>query len=76
MPTNYSAAIALLRRDAAAMASCRPLVHEPVDTFIRASQFHSEARLSKLRPAANLRPAIEKRRALFQEGRADHPRIA
>ena len=43
-----------------------------VDTFIRASQFHSEARLSKLRPAANLRPAIEKRRALFQEGHADH----
>ncbi len=42
------------------------------DTFIRASQFHSEARLSKLRPAANLRPAIEKRRALFQEGHADH----
>ena len=37
-----------------------------------ASQFHSEARLSKLRPAANLRPAIEKRRALFQEGHADH----
>jgi asparagine synthase (glutamine-hydrolysing) len=43
-----------------------------VDTFIRAPQFHSDARLSKLRPAANLRPAIEKRRALFQEGRADH----
>ena len=31
-----------------------------------------EARLSKLRPAANLRPAIEKRRALFQEGHGDH----
>ena len=47
-------------------------MREPVDTFIRASQFHPEARLSQLRPAANLRPAIEKRRALFQEGRADH----
>jgi asparagine synthase (glutamine-hydrolysing) len=47
-------------------------VHELVDTFIRASLFHSETRLSKLRPAANLRPAIEKRRALFQEGCADH----
>jgi asparagine synthase (glutamine-hydrolysing) len=46
--------------------------HDPVDAFIRTSQFHSEARLSKLRPAAHLRPAIEKRRALFQEGRADH----
>ncbi len=57
---------------AAANGSCRPRVHDPVDTFIRASQFHSEARLSKLRPAANLRPAIEKRRALFQEGHADH----
>ena len=42
------------------------------DTFIRASQFHSEARLARLRPAANLRPALEKRRALFAEGHADH----
>ena len=41
------------------------------DTFIRASQFHSEARLVRLRPAANLRPALEKRRALFEEGHAD-----
>ena len=56
----------------AANGSCRPGVNDPVDTFIRASQFHPEARLSKLRPAANLRPAIEKRRALFEEGRADH----
>jgi asparagine synthase (glutamine-hydrolysing) len=55
-----------------ANGSCRPGVTDPVDTFIRASQFHSEARLSKLRPAANLRPALEKRRALFQEGHADH----
>lgn len=46
--------------------------NDPVDTFIRATQFHSEGRLSKLRPAANLRPAIDKRRALFQVGRADH----
>ena len=44
--------------------------HAP-ETFIRASQFHSDARLSKLRPAANLAPAIEKRRALLQEGDAD-----
>ena len=57
---------------AAADASCQPRTQEPVETFIRASQFHPEARLSKLRPGANLRPAIEKRRALFQEGRADH----
>ena len=53
---------------AAANGSCRPHGQEPVDAFIRASQFHSEPRLSKLRPAANLRPAIEKRRALFAGG--------
>lgn len=41
------------------------------DTFIRATQFHSEARLARLRPGANLQPAIEKRRALFREGGAD-----
>ena len=57
---------------AAANGSCPPRVHELADAFIRASQFHSEARLSKLRPSANLKPAIEKRRALFQEGHADH----
>lgn len=45
---------------------------QTADAFIRASQFHSEARLSKLRPAANLRPALEKRHALFEEGHADH----
>ncbi len=52
--------------------SYRPGLNDPVDTFIRASQFHPEARLSKLRPTANLRQAVEKRRALFHEGRADH----
>ena len=46
--------------------------HDAVETFIRATAFHSEARLAKLRPEADLRPAIEKRRALFQEGRSDH----
>jgi asparagine synthase (glutamine-hydrolysing) len=49
-----------------------PGVNDPIGAFIRASQFHSEARLSKVRPAADLRTAIEKRRALFEEGRADH----
>ena len=42
------------------------------DAFIRATQFHSEARLSKLRPEANLGPALEKRHALFQDGGAGH----
>ncbi len=55
-----------------ANGSPRPGVNDPVDAFIRSSQFHSEARLSKLRPAADLRPALEKRRALFEEGQADH----
>ena len=55
-----------------ANGSCRPGVNDPIDMFIGASQFHSEARLAKLRPSANLRPALEKRRALFQEGHADH----
>jgi asparagine synthase (glutamine-hydrolysing) len=47
-------------------------VSDPIDAFIRATQFHPEVRLSKLRPAANLRTAIEQRRALFEEGGADH----
>jgi asparagine synthase (glutamine-hydrolysing) len=65
VPTSSSAL-------AAASGSGRSRVDQAVDAFIRASQFHPEARLAKLRPAANLGPAIEKRRALFQEGRADH----
>ena len=44
---------------------------DPVDTFIRASQFHSESRVVKLRPGANLLPAMERRRALFEAGTAD-----
>jgi asparagine synthase (glutamine-hydrolysing) len=50
----------------------RPGEYDPVDAFIRTTAFHPEARLAKLRPEADLRPAIEKRRALFQEGRSDH----
>jgi asparagine synthase (glutamine-hydrolysing) len=42
------------------------------DAFIRATRFHTDARLRKLRPDADLQPALEKRRALFDEGRADH----
>lgn len=47
-------------------------VSDPVDAFIRATAFHSQARLTKLRPQADLGPAIEKRRAIFAEGSADH----
>lgn len=43
-----------------------------VGAFIRATQFHSEGRLSKLRPSADLRQAIDKRHAIFEEGRVDH----
>ena len=50
----------------------RPRHDDPVDRFIRSSQFHSEARLSKLRPESNLRQAVEERRALFREGSGDH----
>jgi asparagine synthase (glutamine-hydrolysing) len=57
---------------AAADGLRQPGRSDAVDAFIRASQFHSEARLSKLRPAADLARAIETRRALFQEGHADH----
>lgn len=53
-------------------ADLEPAVGDRVDAFIRATQFHPDHRLAKLRPAADLRPAIEKRRALFDEGRADH----
>jgi len=42
------------------------------ESFIRASLFHSQARLSKLRPEADLEPAMEKRRSLFGEGTGDH----
>jgi asparagine synthase (glutamine-hydrolysing) len=41
------------------------------ETYIHGTQFHSEARLAKLRPDADLRPALDKRRALFREGQAD-----
>ena len=56
----------------AASGAPRPGAPDPVDGFIRATAFHSEARLATLRPSADLGPAIEKRRAVFGEGRADH----
>ena len=45
---------------------------DPAGAFIRATAFHSEVRLRKLRRDADLRPALDKRRALFEEGRGDH----
>ena len=49
----------------------RRAVDADAGAFIRATQFHSEARLARLRPGANLQPAIDKRHALMMEGRAD-----
>jgi asparagine synthase (glutamine-hydrolysing) len=60
------------RFTAAAVDAPRTGVSDPVDAFIRATAFHSQARLMKLRPQADLGPAIEKRRAIFAEGSADH----
>jgi asparagine synthase (glutamine-hydrolysing) len=45
---------------------------ESANAFVRKTAFHSEARLARVRPAADLRPAIEKRLALFHDGHADH----
>ena len=45
---------------------------DQVDAFIRTTAFHSEARLARIRPAADFAPAVEKRRAIFHEGGADH----
>ncbi len=41
------------------------------EALVCATQFHSEARLAKLKPGADLRAAIDKRRAMFLEGQAD-----
>jgi len=43
-----------------------------VETFIRSTQFQPASKLAKLRPSANLAPAVARRAALFHEGRGDH----
>lgn len=45
---------------------------DPVETFIRTTQFQPTAKLEALRPGADLAPALARRAALFAEGRADH----
>jgi asparagine synthase (glutamine-hydrolysing) len=65
--TRFTAALA-----AEGPAEARRPTADRVDTFIRATAFHSEARLAKLRPEADLRPALESRRVIFEEGRSDH----
>jgi len=43
-----------------------------VDAFIRATQFQPEVKLARLRPGANLAPALARRAAIFGEGGGDH----
>lgn len=45
---------------------------DPVEAFIRASQFLPDSKLAKLRPGASLAPAIDRRGAIFREGASDH----
>ena len=45
---------------------------QPADAFVRATQLQPASKLARLRPDANLAPALERRVALFNEGRSDH----
>jgi asparagine synthase (glutamine-hydrolysing) len=45
---------------------------QTVETFIRATQFQPESKLARMRPGADLAPAIARRTALFREGGGDH----
>ena len=45
---------------------------DPVDTFIAASSFQRPEEVVRIRPNANLMPALDRRRALFAEGQSDH----
>ena len=44
----------------------------PADSFIMASLFQQPAGLNELRPGANFESVLDRRRALFDEGRSDH----
>ena len=45
---------------------------DPVDTFIMASLFQRPEQVARVRPQAELAPAMARRREIFSEGRADH----
>lgn len=45
---------------------------DPADAFIMASLFQRPEQVARVRPEADLSHAMERRRALFGEGRADH----
>lgn len=44
----------------------------PMERFIQATQFQPASKLSRLRPGANLEPALARRAAIFNEGGGDH----
>jgi asparagine synthase (glutamine-hydrolysing) len=45
---------------------------DAADAFVRTTQLQPSAKLARLRPDADLRPALARRRALFMEGESDH----
>jgi asparagine synthase (glutamine-hydrolysing) len=44
----------------------------PVEAFIQATQFQPASKLARLRPGADLAPALARRSAIFHEGGGDH----
>jgi asparagine synthase (glutamine-hydrolysing) len=45
---------------------------KPVDAVIRATQFQPASKLARMRPGADLAPALARRAAIFAEGHGDH----
>jgi asparagine synthase (glutamine-hydrolysing) len=45
--------------------------HESADAFIRTTQFQPSSKLARLRPGADLGPALARRAAIFAEGAGD-----
>ena len=45
---------------------------QTADAFIRATQFQPASKLARLRPAADLVPALARREAIFNEGQGTH----
>jgi asparagine synthase (glutamine-hydrolysing) len=47
-------------------------IRQPAETFIQATQFQPASKLARLRPGADLAPALARRAAIFNEGGGDH----
>ena len=45
---------------------------QPAEAFIQATQFQPASKLARLRPSADLAPALARRMAIFNEGGGDH----